>query len=125
MASAGSDHDRRSEVMRNWELEKVNVLWFLTLGVTAVASAILVYLLLLESILGAFRIQDASPALIGQDNRPRVALLNSDYTRQVHRVVSPGDTSTAWVDQTLLDWRKYLIDFKPRIAFTDISDTVL
>jgi hypothetical protein len=111
--------------MRNWELGKINVLWFLTLGVTAVASAIVVYLLLLESILGAFRIEDASPALIGQDNRPRVALLNSEYTRHVHRVVSPGDTSTAWVDQTLLDWRKYLIDFKPQVAFTDISDGVL
>lgn len=111
--------------MRNWEVEKINVFWFLTFGVTAVASAILVYLLLLESILGAFRIQDASPALISQDNRPRIALLNSDYTRDVHRIVSAGDTTTAWMDQTLLDWRKYLIDFKPRVSFTDISDAML
>ena len=108
--------------MRNWQLERVSTIWFLTLGVTSLAAGILVYILLLESALGAFRIQDASPAKIGEDLRPRVALLNSNYTRNAHRAVTYRDTSTAWVDQTLLSWREFFIEADPNIPFEDISD---
>ena len=103
-------------------LERVNTLWFVTLGVTALAAAILVYILLLESALGAFSIRDASPAAIGETQRPRVALLNSDYTRRVHRMLNVSDTSTTWVDQTLLSWREFLIDKDRNIPFIDIND---
>jgi len=109
--------------MRNWQLERISTIWFLTLGVTSLAAGILVYILLLESALGAFRIQDASPAKIGVDVRPRVALLNSNYTRNAHRAVTYRDTSTAWVDQTLLSWREFFLEAEPRnIPFEDISD---
>jgi len=109
--------------MRNFQLERISTIWFLTLGVTSLAAGILVYILLLESALGAFRIQDASPANIGQDLRPRVALLNSNYTRNAHRAVTYRDTSTAWVDQTLLSWREFFLESDNRgIPFEDISD---
>lgn len=109
--------------MRNFQLERISTVWFLTLGITSLAAGILVYILLLESALGAFRIQDASPANIGQDTRPRVALLNSNYTRNAHRAVTYRDTSTAWVDQTLLSWREFFIEHEPRgIPFEDLSD---
>jgi len=109
--------------MRNWQLERISTIWFLTLGITSLAAGILVYILLLESALGAFRIQDASPAKIGEDVRPRVALLNSNYTRNAHRAVTYRDTSTAWVDQTLLSWREFFLEAEPRnIPFEDISD---
>lgn len=111
--------------MRNFQLERVSTIWFLTLGVTSLAAGILVYILLLESALGAFRIQDASPAKIGEDLRPRIALLNSNYTRNAHRAVTYRDTSTAWVDQTLLSWREFFIEADPNIPFEDISDQEL
>lgn len=103
-------------------LERVNTLWFVTLGVTALAAAILVYILLLESALGAFSIKDASPLAIGQSSGPSVALLQSDYTKKVHRELNLADTSTAWVDQTLLSWREFLIEKERQISFRDISD---
>lgn len=108
--------------MRQFQLERISTIWFLTLGVTSLAAGILVYILLLESALGAFRIQDASPAKIGEDLRPRVALLNSNYTRNAHRAVTYRDTSTAWVDQTLLSWREFFLESDPNIPFEDISD---
>lgn len=111
--------------MRNLQLEKVSTVWFLTLGLTSLAAAILVYILLLESALGAFRIEDTNPFNIGQDTRPRVALLNSNYTKNAHRALSYRDTSTAWVDQTLLSWREFLIKQSPSIPFEDIRDDQL
>ncbi len=113
--------------MRNFQLEKISTIWFLTLGVTSLAAGILVYILLLESALGAFRIQDAHPAKIGEDTRPRVALLNSNYTRNAHRAITYRDTSTAWVDQTLLSWREFFIKQPGRegIPFENISDEEL
>ncbi|NQV71994.1 hypothetical protein HQ496_02640 [bacterium] len=111
--------------MRNLQLERVSTIWFLTLGLTSLAAAILVYILLLESALGAFKIQDASPMKIGEDTRPRVALLNSNYTKNAHRALSYRDTSTAWVDQTLLSWREFLIKQSPAIPFEDIRDDQL
>lgn len=94
----------------------------MTLGVTALAAGILVYILLLESALGAFSIREASPAEIGVDRRPRVALLNSNYTRQTHRTLNVRDTSTTWVDQTLRSWREFLVEKERRIPFQDIND---
>lgn len=111
--------------MRNLQLERVSTIWFLTLGLTSLAAAILVYILLLESALGAFRIQDASPFKIGEDNRPRVALLNSNYTKNAHRALAYRDTSTAWVDQTLLSWREFLLKQSDPIPFEDIRDDQL
>ncbi|MBO6574810.1 MAG: hypothetical protein JJ896_05310 [Rhodothermales bacterium] len=103
-------------------LERVNTLWFLTLGVTALAAAILVYILLLESALGAFSIRDASPAAIGQTSRPSVALLQSDYTKTVHQRLNLSDTTTTWLDETLLSWRRFLVEKERQISFQDISD---
>ena len=111
--------------MRNLQLERVSTIWFLTLGLTSLAAAILVCILLLESALGAFKIQDASPFKIGEDTRPKVALLNSNYTKNAHRALAYQDTSTAWVDQTLLSWREFLIKQNPPIPFEDIRDDQL
>jgi hypothetical protein len=111
--------------MRNLQLERISTIWFLTLGLTSLAAGILVYILLLESALGAFKIQDASPMKIGEDTRPRVALLNSNYTKNAHRALSYRDTSTAWVDQTLLSWREFLIKQSPPIPFEDLRDDEL
>ncbi len=103
-------------------LERVNTLWFVTLGVTALAAAILVYILLIESALGAFSIRDADPRTRVDAGRPTVALLNSDYTRRAHRALNVSDTSTSWIDQTLLSWREFLIEKDRRIPFRDITD---
>jgi len=111
--------------MRTLRLEKISTIWFLTLGVTSLAAGILVYILLLESALGAFSIREASPARIGLDTRPRVALLNSDYTRRTHRILNLRDTSTVWVDQTLISWREFFLNQTPLIPFEDISDDQL
>ena len=111
--------------MRNFQLERISTIWFLTLGLTSLAAGILVYILLLESALGAFRIEDASPSKIGEDTRPRVALLNSNYTKNAHRALSYRDTSTAWVDQTLLSWREFLLKQNPSIPFEDLRDDEL
>lgn len=106
-------------------LERVNTLWFVTLGVTALAAAILVYILLIESALGAFSIREANPFEQVDRGRPTVALLNSDYTRQAHRALNLKDTSTTWIDQTLLSWREFLIEKDRRIPFRDITDQEL
>ncbi|MEQ9104601.1 MAG: hypothetical protein RIE53_07865 [Rhodothermales bacterium] len=108
--------------MRTLQLERISTIWFLTLGVTSLAAGILVYILLLESALGAFSIREASPTQIGVDTRPRIALLNSEYTKEAHKILNLRDTSTAWVDQTLISWREFFINQKPLIPFTDISD---
>ncbi|MFT5142708.1 MAG: hypothetical protein ACI80V_000517 [Rhodothermales bacterium] len=103
-------------------LERINTLWFMTLGVTALAAAILVYILLLESALGAFSIKDASPLAIGETSKPSVALLESQYTKRVHRELNLRDTTTTWMDNTLLSWRRFLVEKERQISFRDISD---
>ena len=104
------------------ELERINVLWFVTLGVTMLAAGLLIYILLLESALGAFSIHEASPAAIGKQERPRVALLNSDYTRQAHLILNPNDQNGDWLDVTLRSWREFLLDKNRSISFSEITD---
>lgn len=118
--------------MRLPRLETISSAWFLTLGLTALAAGVLVYILLLESALGAFSIREASPANIGVIDVPRVALLGSDYTRQLGADAVPPDSNRAdsirsdsndiRVDRTLLSWREYLINQDPAIPFRDIDD---
>lgn len=106
-------------------LERVNVVWFFTLGLTALAAGILVYILLLESALGHFSIHEASPARVFETRAtPQVALLNSDYTVQVNRLLSPRDTSR-WVETTLRSWRDFLLDPSRNIRHRDLTDADL
>ena len=67
--------------MSKFELEHINTLWFMTLGVTAISAGVLVYVLLLESALGAFSIREFYPAMSANDRGPRIAVLESDFTR--------------------------------------------
>ena len=108
--------------MAKFELERINVLWFLTLGVTMLAAGLLIYILLLESALGAFSIHEASPASIGKQERPRVALLRSEYTRQAHSILYPNDPNSDWLDVTLRSWREFLLDKNRSISFSEITD---
>lgn len=108
--------------MRLPRLETISSAWFLTLGLTALSAGLLVYILLLESALGAFSIREASPARIGAVEAPRVALLDSDYTRKLGADSALPDSNDAAVDRTLLSWREYLINQDPVIGFRDIDD---
>ncbi len=108
--------------MAKFELERINVLWFLTLGVTVLAAGVLIYLLLLESALGAFSIHEASPRAIGKQETPRVALLSSDYTRQVHSIFYPDDPDSDWLDVAVGSWREFLLDKNRRTPFSEVTD---
>lgn len=108
--------------MRLPRLDTISSAWFLTLGLTSLAAGVLVYILLLESALGAFSIREASPARIGTFEEARVALLDSDYTRELNRDSSSTDSSGVWVDRTLLSWREYFLNQDPGIPFRDIDD---
>lgn len=108
--------------MAKFQLERINALWFITLGITALAAGILIYILLLESALGAFSIREAAPANIGRPEQPRVALLRSDYTRQAHAALNPDDPTADWLDVTLDSWREFLLDKSRKISFSVITD---
>jgi hypothetical protein len=110
---------------RLFQLERVNVWWFLTLGLTALAAGILVYLLLLESALGAFSIREAVPFRDTTPQQAQVALLNSEYTRQAHRTLNPQEGSTNWVEVILRSWRDFLLDKDRNIQFREVTDTEL
>ena len=84
-------------------LEQVNSLWFVTLGITALAAGMLVYVLLLQSALGAFSISEFNPSTRPVNLEPRVAILNSNYTRQLQHL-SPDDPEGIWLDQLLSSW---------------------
>lgn len=102
------------------QLERVNALWFICFGVTSIVASILIYILLLESALGAFSIREVYPSSIGAREGPAVAVLNSDHTRRAHEITNPQNPSTGWVDATLASWRQTLLDRK--VAFTQITD---
>lgn len=108
--------------MSRFQLERVNVLWFLTLGLTALFAGILVYILLLQTALGAFSITEVAPRLSTKKEAPKVALLNSQYTRDAHMALNPGDTLAAWVDVTLRSWREFLLDKSRNISFSEVLD---
>lgn len=108
--------------MAKIQLERINVLWFLTLGVTALAAGILIYILLLESALGAFSIREAAPANIGRLEQPKVALLRSEYTKRAHAALNPANPSTDWIDAALDSWQEFLLDRSRNISFSVITD---
>ncbi len=88
-------------------LERINWLWFLTLGVTITAIGILVYIYLLESVYGPISIREAMP----REQivlKPKVAILQSAYTRNVQRQINPRDTADVWYTHTLNWWERFL-----------------
>lgn len=105
------------------DLERINALWFIFFGGTSIAASILIYILLLESALGAFSIREVYPTSIGSRGGPSVAVLDSRHTRLAHEINNPQNPSTGWVDATLASWRDALLQRK--IAFTQISDNQL
>lgn len=108
--------------MAKIQLERINALWFVTLGVTALAAGILIYILLIESALGAFSIREAAPTNIGRREQPRVALLRSDYTKQAHVALNGDSGGTEWIDATMTSWREFLLDRSRNISFSEITD---
>ncbi len=88
-------------------LERINWLWFLTLGITITAIGILVYIYLLESVYGPISIREAIPReqII---LKPQVAILQSEYTRYVQRQINPRDTGDVWYTHTLNWWERFL-----------------
>ncbi len=110
--------------MSRFELEHINTLWFMTLGVTAISAGVLVYVLLLESALGAFSIREFYPTQFNDGEEPRIAILESDYTRNLRGVV-PGGREDGWYDDLILTWRSYLDSSAYRPLRTWISDEML
>ncbi|MEM6646055.1 MAG: beta-galactosidase trimerization domain-containing protein [Bacteroidota bacterium] len=110
--------------MARFDLERVNGVWFLSLGVTAIAAGILIYILLLESVLGAFSIREANPFRLADQQVARVAILESDYTRNAIRRISP-EANTAVVDTAVTLWSRYLSDRAVDVRYDVIGDNVL
>ena len=110
--------------MSRLELEHINTLWFMTLGVTAISAGVLVYVLLLESALGAFSIREFYPSATDDEERPRIAILASDYTRNLDRQdLEEGETS--WYDDLLSTWDTYFLGSEYRNGYDWIDDRML
>ena len=99
--------------MRALQIQRINFLWFLTLGVTALSAAFLVYLLLLESALGAFRISEASPTNLGVIQRPTVGLLESASSRAAYERLFPSGAGMARYDSIHVSWERVLMQRLP------------
>jgi hypothetical protein len=96
----------------------------MTLGVTAISAGVLVYVLLLESALGAFSIKEFYPALGFDNEGPQLAILDSDYTRNLGSAV-PGGEDGAWYDHLLETWQAYFDSSAYRSTYTRIDDGML
>ncbi|TDI71905.1 MAG: hypothetical protein E2O85_01445 [Bacteroidetes bacterium] len=94
--------------MRAVQIQRINIFWFLTLGVTALAAAFLVYLLLLESALGAFRISEASPANLGSIQRPTIGILESASSRAAYERLFTSGVGAARYDTSRVSWERVL-----------------
>ncbi|HYE57636.1 MAG TPA: hypothetical protein VD948_03985, partial [Rhodothermales bacterium] len=99
----------------------LNVGWVLVLGVLGLVGAFFFYWLLMQSTFGAFSIRQMIPGRGGVGGAARVALLESDYTRQAYRITS-GDSSSSWVDGVVRSWRDFLLDPDREVTFDEISD---
>ena len=94
--------------MRTASIQRINVLWFLTLGVTALAAGILVYILLLESALGAFSIREAVPVGFGDVSYARVLLHDGASSRERHAALYADSVGAHRYDSTLAAWRRII-----------------
>lgn len=101
-----------------FELEHINTLWFMTLGVTAISAGVLVYVLLLESALGAFSIREFYPVIPVRDEGPRIAILDSDYTRTLGEKSPEVDEDAGWYNYLMASWETY-VDSSAYGAMTD------
>jgi hypothetical protein len=110
--------------MARFELEQVNTLWFMTLGVTALSAGVLVYVLLLESALGTFSIREFYPDAERDREPPRIALLASGYSRSI-RDINPEDSTGRWLDNLLATWHEFLSSPDYDFPYSRISDVDL
>lgn len=111
--------------MRTAQLQRINFIWFISLGVTALAAGILVYLLLIESALGAFSIRDASPALLGVDHRPTIYLLESESSRRAYGKLYPKGVGEARYDSTFVSWQRLLAAHSPAQSIDSLDTSAL
>ena len=111
--------------MSRFELEHINTLWFMTLGVTAISAGVLVYVLLLESALGAFSIKEFYPAISARDEGPRIAILDSDFTRNLGNVTSDVPRDSMWYNYLLTSWKSYVDSSIYHISTDFIDDATL
>ena len=96
----------------------------MTLGVTAISAGVLVYVLLLESALGAFSIREFYPSNLEEDERLRIAVLASDYTRDLAKVgLEEGESS--WYDNLLANWDVYFSGGEYRDGYDWVDDRLL
>lgn len=108
--------------MAKLELERISGLWILAIGPTLIAGALLVYILLLESALGAFTLRDAAPSGADDPQMPRIALLNSDYTRHVHTLLQPDGRTAEGLDAILQSWHAFLFDPDQTLFVAEVTD---
>jgi len=104
------------------EPKRLGMPLILLLGLIAVFGGIYVYYLLLQSSLGAFRIQQALPFTTTTTERQSVAILKSDYTRLAHRRNTTYDPEASWVDGVFKSWRDFLLDGSRNIHAREIRD---
>ena len=96
----------------------------MTLGVTAISAGVLVYVLLLESALGAFSIREFYPVSSDEDERLRIAVLASDYTRDlVKNDIGAGQSS--WYDNLLANWDTYFSGGEHKDGYDWVDDRLL
>lgn len=93
--------------MSRFELEHINTLWFMTLGVTAISAGVLVYVLLLESALGAFSIREFYPVINTRNEGPRIAVLYSNNTLQLGNN-NDGQGEALWYKHLMDSWKSYV-----------------
>ncbi|MFK7846619.1 MAG: hypothetical protein AB8G77_15065 [Rhodothermales bacterium] len=111
--------------MSKFELEHINTLWFMTLGVTAISAGVLVYVLLLESALGAFSIREFYPVISARDDGPRIAILDSDFTRDLGEHTPEVDKEAVWYDYLIGSWQAYVDSSAYNLSTDFISDEKL
>ena len=108
-----------------FELEHINTLWFMTLGVTAISAGVLVYVLLLESALGAFSIREFYPVISAKNEGPRIAILDSDFTRNLGSVSDEVDSDSSWYNFLIGSWKSYIDSTAYRLNTDFITDEEL
>lgn len=99
---------------------RVNTFWVLFLSISMLAASVYLYRILMESVVGSFSIPELYAATTGQVEVKKIALLQSDYTRQSHQLLSANGSDASWVEVTLQSWRQYLED--QDIPYDEIRD---
>jgi hypothetical protein len=104
------------EIIENKYGVRVNFLLLILGGLVILIASLLVFLLIIRGIYGAYELEDIIPAkdFLFSKNKSRIAILNSKYTQNM---LPKGNT---WIIDNITTWGKYLTNLK--LSYEIISD---